>query len=135
VESSTRKTGGDVAWFSSLREKHKIDFELEHWGHTQIQSLLIETPAIGLCYYPELFPNGNTRRKTIQEQRTRYEKVIRKEHGRIEFAGMPVYKQEAARMVPMENAFIPLAVVPEGTEDDDRAENRRDPQGLINGSG
>jgi energy-coupling factor transporter ATP-binding protein EcfA2 len=131
VESATRKTGGDVTWFSGLREKYDIDFELEHWGHTQLQSLFIDTPAIGLYYYPELFLDGAARRRTIQEQRTRYDKAIRNEHGRIEFVGMSVYKQEAARNVPMEDIFIPLAVVPEGTEDDDRAEARRDPQLLL----
>jgi hypothetical protein len=135
VESATRKTGGDVTWFSGLREKHDIDFALEHWGHTQLQSLFVDTPAIGLYYYPELFPDGAARRKTIQEQRTRYDKAIHNEHGRIEFVGMSVYKQEAARTVPMHDIFIPLAVVPEGTEDDDRAEVRRDPQGLVAGGG
>ncbi|WP_295454490.1 hypothetical protein [uncultured Thiodictyon sp.] len=44
---------------------------------------------------------------------------------------MSVYKQEAARTVSMENIFIPLSVVAEGADEEDRAVARRDPQGLL----
>ncbi|WP_295429149.1 hypothetical protein [uncultured Thiodictyon sp.] len=131
VESATRKDGGDVAWFSRLRDKHKLAFELEHWGHTQIQSLFIQTPAIGLYYYPELFADGTARRKTIQQQRTRYDRALKNDHGGIEFVGMSMRKDEATRNVPMENIFIPLCVVAEGADEDDRAVARRDPQELL----
>lgn len=113
VESATRKSGGDVTWFANLRKKHQLTFVLEHWSHTQLQSLFLQTPAIGLYYYPDLFPSGAARRKTIQQQRTQYDKALKNEYGRIEFVGMAIYKEEAARTVPMENIFIPLSIVPE----------------------
>ena len=127
VESATRKTGGDVTWFEGLRKKHELPFEIEHWGHTQLQALFLETPSIGLYYYPELFPDGTMRRKTIQELRTQYDDALKNEHGRIEFVGMSIYKEEAARTVPMENIYIPLAVVPNDADENDPSVPRRNP--------
>jgi hypothetical protein len=127
IQSATRKTGGDVSWFEGLSKKYKLPFAIEHWGHTQLQALFIETPSIGLYYYPELFTDGALRRKTIQSTRTMYDEALKKEHGRIEFVGMSVYKQEAARAVPMENIYIPLSVIPNDANENDPEVPRRNP--------
>jgi hypothetical protein len=127
VESARRKTGGDVTWFESLRKKHELPFEIEHWGHTQLQSLFLATPSIGLYYYPEHFIDGVERRRTIRDIRTRYDDVLKREYGRIEFVGMSVYKEEAARNVPMENIYIPLSLIPNGADEDSPDVLRRDP--------
>lgn len=127
VESSTRKTGGDVTWFEGLLEKHKLSIKIEHWGHTQLQSLFLETPSIGLYYYPELFPDGISKRKTIQELRAQYDEPLKKEHGSIEFVGMSVYKEEAARSVPMEKIYIPLSVIPNEADENEPNVSRRNP--------
>lgn len=131
VESSRRKTGGDVTWFNGLKKTLGLSFALEHWGHTALQAQFIATPAIGLYYYPELFPDGAARRKTLQEQRTRYDRAMTSEHGRIEFVGMSVYKQEAARTVAMENIYIPLSLVPEGADVESHDAPRYNPQDLL----
>ncbi|HWQ42604.1 MAG TPA: NACHT domain-containing protein, partial [Desulfosporosinus sp.] len=131
VESTNRKSKGDVTWFSGLKEKHSLNFEIEHWGHTHLQSLFIETPAIGLYYYPELFPDGHNRSKTIKELRIQYDKALKNEHGRIEFVGMSVYKQEAARTVPMEDIYIPLSVIPNDSDELDHTVPRQNPLELL----
>ena len=46
TESATRKDGGDVTWFESLRSKLPLNFEIEHLGHTKLKSLFLETPSI-----------------------------------------------------------------------------------------
>jgi hypothetical protein len=127
VESATRKTGGDVTWFQSLRKKHNLPFEIEPWGHTPLQNLFLQTPSIGLYYYPELFPEGTARLKTIQGLRTQYDTALKNEHGRIEFVGMSGYKEEAARTVPMENIYIPLSVIANGADENAPDVARRDP--------
>jgi energy-coupling factor transporter ATP-binding protein EcfA2 len=131
VESATRNTGGDVTWFAGLKQKYKIPFEIEHWGHTQLQALFINTPAIGLFYYPELFPYGRKRQASIQQLRLQYDAALQRENGRIEFVGMSVYKQETARTVPMENIYIPLAIVPEGASDEEESSQRHTPFDLL----
>ena len=40
---------------------------------------------------------------------------------------MSVYKEEAARTVPMENIYIPLSVIPNGADENDLAVSRRNP--------
>lgn len=117
VESSTRKSGGDITWFESLRKKLKLKFELEHWGHKKLLSLFLETPAICLFYYPQLVPEGAARRKTIQETRKIYDDNLNTLHRKIEFVGMPVYKPEATQGVHMEHIYIPLTAVPEQADE------------------
>jgi hypothetical protein len=72
MEPATREDGGDVTWFEDLRRKLGLEFELEHWGHTKLLSLFLETPALCLYYYPELIPDGAGRKKTIQDTYNRY---------------------------------------------------------------
>jgi hypothetical protein len=119
TESSTRADGGDVTWFKSLYNKLPLKFEIEHYGHTKLKSLFIETPSICLYYYPELIPNGATRRKTIQDTRKRYIDNLNILYRNIEFVGMSVYKQEATRGVPIEHIYIPLTAVPDSADEND----------------
>ena len=127
TESSTRKDGGDVTWFEGLREKLNLKFELEHWGHKKILYLFLETPALCLFYYPELIPDGATRKKTIQDIRRRYNDNLNTLYSKIEFVGMSVYKHEAAKGVPMEHIYIPLAAVPEAADETNKNVTRIDP--------
>ncbi|MGC1121163.1 MAG: NACHT domain-containing protein [Candidatus Methanofastidiosia archaeon] len=117
VESSTRKDGGDVTWFESLPQKLNLKFKIEHWGHMNLLSLFLETPSLCLYYYPELVPDGSTRKKTIQDTRIRYNNNLTTLYRKIEFVGMPIYKEETTRGVPMEDIYIPLTVVPEGADE------------------
>lgn len=110
IESSSRRDGGDVTWFEFLRKKFNLQFELEHWGHTQLKSLLIETPSICLYYYPELINEGVTRRKTIQDIRSRYDDALCATYQKIEFVGMSVYKDVTAKRIPIEHIYIPLSI-------------------------
>jgi energy-coupling factor transporter ATP-binding protein EcfA2 len=127
TESSTRKDGGDVTWFEGLREKLDLKFELEHWGHKKILCLFLETPALCLFYYPELIPDGATRKKTIQDTRKRYNDNLNTLYSKIEFVGMSVYKHEATKGVPIEHIYIPLAAVSEAADETNENATRIDP--------
>jgi hypothetical protein len=131
VESSTRKDGGDVTWFKGLPEKLGVEFEIEHWGHTKVKSLFMETPSLCLYYYPELVHNGAALKKTIQDTRNRYNKNLDKLYHNIEFVGMSVYKPQAARGVPMEHIYIPLTVVHEGADETDSNISRVNPLSFL----
>lgn len=131
IESSTRKTGGDVAWLESLQKKFSLKFEIEHWGHKKLLSLFLETPFLCLFYYPELIPDGATRKKTIQDTRNRYDENLRILYRNIEFVGMSVYKPEATKGVPMEHIYIPLTVIPEAADENDINTTRIDPLSFL----
>ncbi|WP_131423811.1 NACHT domain-containing protein, partial [Comamonas thiooxydans] len=112
--SGTRKNGGDVSWFEELRtEKEKHGLEIEHIGHTKLQDLFLGAPLVSLFYYPQLVPNGASRAKTIEEIRAAYDLQMTSRYGRIEFVGMPVYKEDTSRRVPLDEIYIPLSVVGE----------------------
>lgn len=117
MEPATRKDGGDVTWFEDLRSKLDLEFELEHWGHTKLLFLFLETPALCLYYYPEFIPDGAGRKKTIQDTYNRYNDNVRTLYRNIEFVGMSVYKPEAAKGIPMEHIYIPLKVIPEAADE------------------
>jgi len=127
VESGAKKTDGDVSWFNSLKKKLKINFEIEHWGHKQILKLFLESPPLGLFYYPELFDDGQTRRKNIQELRFKYNQAFKSQYGKIEFVGMSVYKNEASHGVPIEKIYIPLNVISNDVNENDPQVNRSNP--------
>ena len=127
TQSATRKDGGDVAWFEGLRSKLKLKFELEHIGHRKLISLFLENPTLSLFYYPELVLQGSTRRKTIQDTRKRYDENLIGLYRDIQFVGMPVYKPETGRGVPMEHIYIPLTVVPESSDEKDSNVPRTNP--------
>jgi hypothetical protein len=117
MEPATRKDRGDVTWFEDLRRKFGLEFEIEHWGHTKLLSLFLETPALCLYYYPELIRDGAGRKKTIQDTYNRYSDNVRTLYRNIEFVGMSVYKPEAAKGIPMEHIYIPLTVRPEAADE------------------
>lgn len=128
---TSRKEGGDVTWFKGLPEKLGLQFEIEHWGHTKLKSLFMETPSLCLFYYPELIPDGATRKKNIQDTRKRYNKNLNTLYGKIDFVGMSVYKEEATKGVPMEDIYIPLTVVHEGADETDPNISRINPLSFL----
>jgi hypothetical protein len=125
-----KRSKGDVSWFYGLREKHHLRFEIEHWGHTKLQALFASTPSIGLHYYPELFPDGQSFTKSIESLRAQYDSALAREFGRIEFVGMSVYKESATRAVPIEKIYIPLHTVP-SSESDDLTASRSSPVNFL----
>ncbi len=135
TESGRREGGGDMTWFDGLSAELGCKFALEHWGHRKLQALFLETPTLCLFYYPELVPEGATRRRSIDEIRHRYDRNIQDLYGRIEFVGMSVYKPEATRGVPMEHIYIPLATVPEQTDDRNEDAPRENPLELLHPPG
>lgn len=127
TETSTRKNGGDVSWFESLREKVGAPFDLEHLGHTKLNYLFLNCPLICLYYYPELVHLGHSRKQSIMDTRNRYDANLREIFGKIEFIGMSVYKEEAAKGVPLEHIYVPLAAVAEDANDENEDAPRSNP--------
>jgi hypothetical protein len=127
TESAQRRDGGDVSWFQGLRKELDLEFEIEHWGHRQLQGLFLETPALCLFYYPDLVREGTRRQHTIADTRSRYDHNLLLKYRPIEFVGMSIYKQEATRGVPIEEIYIPLKLVHEGANSDDPKIERRNP--------
>ncbi|HSH02290.1 MAG TPA: NACHT domain-containing protein [Anaerolineae bacterium] len=116
----------DYDWFRGLQAKFKPQMELIHWGHWQLLRLFKETPALGLYYYPELIAGGVERRQTIQDTKRRYiDNLLVKD--KIQFVGMSIYKEEAARGIPMDQIYIPLATVPTATGHDEGGVTRTNP--------
>jgi hypothetical protein len=131
IESATRADGGDVTWFEGLRAKHDLTFELEHWGHKRLVALFIDAPLICLFYYPELVDEGQTRKRTINETRQRYDRAFSTLHRDIQFIGMSVYKPEATRGVAIQDIYIPLTILPESADPSDTSYPRENPLHLL----
>lgn len=127
VNSGRREGGGDVEWFEKLRLSFQNKFELEHIGHGKLQAFFLQSPHLCLYYYPSLVPTGAARRRSIQEIRTQYDANLKVRFGRIEFVGMSIYKEEAARRIALENIYIPLSVVPERAPEESDDTPREDP--------
>lgn len=125
--SVQRRGGGDVEWLEALRREYKDRFEIEHLGHSKLQSLFLQAHHICLYYYPGLIPAGASKRKTIQEIRAQYDTSLKTRYGRIEFVGMSVYKEEASRRIPLEDIYIPLSVVPERSPEETELTPRSSP--------
>jgi predicted NACHT family NTPase len=122
---------GDVTWFDSLKTRYEAVFTLEHWGHTQLLALFLESPTLCLYYYPELVDEGKTQRKTITDTRTRYDKNLLALYRDLQFVGMSVYKQEATRGVAIHEIYIPLTIVPEAFEEEIGPPARINPLSLL----
>ncbi|MCC8432100.1 NACHT domain-containing protein [Reyranella aquatilis] len=131
TNSGRRAEGGDVTWFENLRNEFKSTFEIEHLGHSKLQSLFLQSPHLCLFYYPRLVPRGEKQRKSIQEIRSLYDLNLKKRYGRIEFVGMSVYKEEASRRIPLENIYIPLSVVSERSPEESDDTPRVDPGSFL----
>ncbi|MBF0629206.1 MAG: NACHT domain-containing protein [Magnetococcales bacterium] len=127
VESGRRRNGGDVTWFDKLKEDLKPPFEIEHWGHTKLLALFLETPALCLRYYPELMTDGVRTTQSIKGQTLSYISNMKTKYGRIEFVGMSVREEKAARGLKIENIYIPLKAIPEKADEKDVNLTRTDP--------
>ncbi|MCU0486206.1 MAG: NACHT domain-containing protein, partial [Anaerolineales bacterium] len=110
-ELSSGRNISDKAWFDHLRSDLTNGIELSHWGHLKLLSMIKQTPALCLYYYPELMDSGTQKHTTIQDLTQRYITNLKAKYGNIEFVGMSVYKPEATRGVPMEAIYIPLSMV------------------------
>jgi hypothetical protein len=70
---------------------------VEHWGHSKLQALFLQAPALSLFYYPDLIVEGAKQKAAIATTRKYYDTVLNQKFGRIEFVGMSVRKEEASR--------------------------------------
>ena len=131
TETGQRKDLGDVSWFQGLKDELQLEFEIESWGHRQLQGLFLETPSLCLFYYPDLLPEGSTKRKSIQDTRHRYDNNLLATYRNIEFVGMSIYKPEATRGVRIEDIYIPLTLVAEGANSDDPKVPRTNPLAVL----
>lgn len=131
LESGQKKGGGDVTWFDSLAKKFERTLDIEHWGHTKLLGMFLESPSLCLFYYPELVESGHLKRKTISEIRNIYDKNLLALYRDINFVGMSVYKQDATRGVPIHEIYIPLKMVPNGVADNDGEFPQQDPLKLL----
>ena len=114
VSPATRKGGGDVEWFESLRAKHRLEIELEHIGHTKLQGLFQLPEAILLClhYYPDLVPADlRPLQRTIEDTRQRHDRAFIGRHARITLVGFPALKDPLDGF-PIEQIYVPLSVKP-----------------------
>lgn len=87
-------------------------------------------PALALRYCPERLDQGEEHRRRIASVRAEYDREFVKLYGKIQFIGMSVYKEEASSGVDMEQIYIPLRLIPEGTAPGDET-IRTDPLGLL----
>lgn len=131
LNSATRKGGGDVEWFQKLKEVHRLNFELEHIGHSKIINMFLQAHYLCLFYYPELLPGGVSERQSIQELRSTYDSNMKARFGRIEFVGMSVYKDETSRRIPLEDIYISLSLLAERAPTEDDETPRVDPVALL----
>ncbi|UGY04848.1 NACHT domain-containing protein [Bradyrhizobium quebecense] len=131
TNSGRRAGGGDVQWLEDLRTSHARKITIEHYGHTKLISLFLDTPSLCLFYYPELVKEGTRRRRSIQDTRTTYDENLRLLFGRIEFVGMSVLKEEASRRVELEHIYIPVGLVSSQTEAEAETTPRLNPTELL----
>jgi hypothetical protein len=92
MNSGRKKGGGDVEWFEGLRTRLDAKFTIEHFGHTKLQALFLHSSALCLHYYPNIIPEGLSRRSALQVVRKQYDDNLRRSHSHIEFVGMSVRK-------------------------------------------
>ncbi len=71
------------------------------WDAAQLKDRLLAVPPFGLRYYPELLLDGPKHWQAIAATRQRYDQEFTKLHGKIQFVGMSVYKEEASASVDM----------------------------------
>ena len=101
------------------------------WDARCLKDMLVTFPPLGLHYYPESLPDGPKRRQAITVTRQRYDQEFAKLHGKIQFVGMSVYKEEASVSVDMDRIYLPLRVVPESAVEPDTPVKRTNPLNLL----
>jgi len=131
VNSSRKEGGGDVEWFGRLKQELRLPFAIDHMGHSKLQGLFQQAEALCLHYYPDISPKGLSKRDSLQTILRRYNDNLAGKYERIEFVGLSVRKEEATRGVPMEQIYIPLETVAEGTREDDEDATRISPLELL----
>lgn len=129
--SGRREGGGDVEWFQDLSDQFRDRLMVEHVGHSKLQAMFLQAHFLCLFYYPSLIPQGQVQRRNIVELRTQYDSSMLSRFGRIEFVGMPVYKEETSRRVLLDKIYIPLALLPEKSPDENDETTRICPTALL----
>ena len=114
-----------------LKSSKRKSFEFQVWDALIVRERLRQVPALELRYFADEIPGGRARLESIEAVRRSYLEQNRSAHGKIQFVGMSVYKEEATSAVDLESLYIPLHVVSEGANEYDPATQQRDPLRLL----
>ena len=111
-------------WSNRIRQfQHKTGrktgFEIQVWDAEVVREHLRRIPALELRYFPDDVPDGRARLERIEAARRSFLERSRSVHGRIQFVGMSVYKEEATAAVDLESLYIPLRLVGEAANESD----------------
>ncbi len=117
--------------FRKNGEKRNLEANLEIWDAKQVQERILQLPPLALRYFPDRVADSAARVKRITANRTVYDRELRKLHGKIQFIGMSVYKEEATAAVDMEAIYIPLRIVGEAADEAKPDTPRTDPLRLL----
>ena len=91
------------------------------WNGDKLAELVCDIPSLGIRYYPKLIRDGVERARAIGNTRKKHDAPFRSRHGKIQFVGMSVYKEEATTSVELDKIYIPLRVVSEDAIDEESA--------------
>src|SRR5271157_2755472 len=108
-----------------------VSLKLQVWGAQAFREQMRLYPPLELRYFSDDVPDGRARLERIEAARRSYLERNRAGHGKIEFVGMSVYKEEATVAVDLESLYIPLHVVGEAANESDSATPRVDPLRLL----
>ncbi len=123
-------------WSNQLRQLQvktgrRTGLEIEVWDAQVVRERLRWVPPLELRYFPDDVPDGRVRLERIEAARRSYLERSRSVHGKIQFVGMSVYKEEATAAVNLESLYIPLRLVGEAANESDPATPRVDPLRLL----
>ena len=117
-ESEARTIEKD--WWNELRgfklksgKRKSSEFQVHAWDATIVRERLRQFPPLELRYFPDEITGGRARLGSMEAVRRSYLEQNRSVHGKIQFVGMSVYKEEATAAVDLESLYIPLQVVSE----------------------
>ncbi len=114
AEKAAGKTRADSLWFKDLETTLQLSFPIEFWGDTRLKQQLMKTPLLCLSYYPELVAGGVEKVERLRQTRREYDDNLILKYRRINFVGMSVLKEEAAKGLPMERIYMPLELARAG---------------------
>jgi energy-coupling factor transporter ATP-binding protein EcfA2 len=117
--------------FRRKGRKRNLEANLEIWDAPQVKERILRLPPLALRYFPNQVAGGPARLARIKANRKSYDRELRKLHGKIQFIGMSVYKEEATAAVDIEAIYIPLRIVGEAADEAKPETPRTDPLQLL----
>jgi energy-coupling factor transporter ATP-binding protein EcfA2 len=104
---------------------------IEIWATPQVEEQMSRFQPLLLRYHPDDLADGPARVRRIESNRPLYDEAFRTLHGKIQFVGMSVYKEEATAAVDMDSIYIPLRLVDEDEKESRSDTPRSDPLTLL----